>query len=105
MLPSAHMQRRTFLSVPILAAATGTASAATDPAVVYATGDGIQHTPAEYASLLQKISSGIEADDYSLGGVVSRLETTVATALGKETAVWVSTGTLANHLAVRVLAG
>ena len=33
------------------------------------------------------------------------LEEEVAAALGKETAVWLSTGTLANHLAVRKLAG
>jgi threonine aldolase len=97
------MHRRTFLSAPILAAAT--ASAATGAPPVQANGDGIHHTPAEYAVLLQKISPTIEADDYSRGGVVTRLEQSVAAALGKETAVWLSTGTLANHLAVRLLAG
>src|SRR5271166_4292504 len=51
------------------------------------------------------MSTTIEADDYSLGGVVAKLEQSVAAALGKETAVWLSTGTLANHLAVRLLAG
>jgi threonine aldolase len=39
------------------------------------------------------------------GGGVAKLEQSVADALGKETAVWLSTGTLANHLAVRLLAG
>src|SRR5471032_678003 len=99
------MHRRTFLAGPIFAAATGAASAATDTPRVQANGDGIHHTPAEYAALLQKLSATIEPDSYSLGGVVAQLEQSVAAALGKETAVWLSTGTLANHLAVRVLAG
>jgi threonine aldolase len=97
------MHRRTFLAAPIFAAAA--ASAATETHSVQANGDGIHHTPAEYAALLQKLSPTIEADDYSRGGVVARLEQSVAGALGKETAVWLSTGTLANHLAVRLLAG
>lgn len=99
------MRRRTFLSVPIIAAAVGDASAAADSLPVLASGDGIHHTPMEYASLLQKLSPTIEPDAYSVGGVVARLEQSVAAALGKETAVWISTGTLANHLAVRLLAG
>jgi threonine aldolase len=99
------MQRRTFLAAPILAAAAGTASAAADSLPVQASGDGIHHTPTEYAALLQKLSPTIEPDDYSRGGVVAKLEQSVAAALGKETAVWLSTGTLANHLAVRLLAG
>lgn len=72
---------------------------------VQADGDGIHHTPAEYAALLQSIAGTVEPDEYSLGGVVAKLEQSMASALGKETAVWVSTGTLANHLAVRILAG
>src|SRR5260370_20587301 len=99
------MHRRTFLSSPIFAAATQVASAAADIRLVQANGDGIHHTPAEYAALLQNLSATIEPDSYSIGGVVARLEQSVAAALGKETAVWLSTGTLANHLAVRLLAG
>jgi len=99
------MQRRTFLSAPIFAAATRAASGATKATIVQASGDGIHHTPVEYAALLQKLSTTIEPDEYSLGGVVAKLEESVAAALGKETAVWLSTGTLANHLAIRLLAG
>jgi threonine aldolase len=100
------MDRRTFLAAPIFVAATAaTASAASDTPPVQANGDGIHHTPAEYAALLEKLAPSIEPDDYSRGGVVARLEQSVAAALGKETAVWLSTGTLANHLAVRLLAG
>lgn len=99
------MRRRTFLSAPIFASATRVALAATEARPVQANGDGIHNTPAEYAALLQSIAAAVEADDYSRGGVVARLEESVAAALGTETAVWVSTGTLANHLAVRLLAG
>ncbi len=102
------MHRRTFLAAPMAAAvsrAAFAASAAVDAPRVQANGDGIHHTPAEYAALLQKLSATIDADEYSIGGVVAKLEQAVAAALGKETAVWLSTGTLANHLAVRLLAG
>src|SRR5208282_2472046 len=46
----------------------------------------------------------IRTDDYSCGGVVAELEAKMATLLGKEAAVFLPTGTLANHLAVRLLA-
>lgn len=99
------MHRRTFLAAPVLAAVARPASAGAAALPVQANGDGIHHSPAEYAALLQKLSTTIEPDSYSIGGVVARLEQSVAADLGKETAVWLSTGTLANHLAVRVLAG
>jgi threonine aldolase len=99
------VQRRVFLSASVLPAATRAAFATTNRPTVQATGDGVQHTPLEYARLLERISPSIDADSYSLGGVVANLERSVAAALGKETAVWLSTGTLANHLAVRLLAG
>jgi threonine aldolase len=74
---------------------------------VYASSDGIPHTPDEYARLLALLTSGgkVERDSYSRGGVVEQLESRMAAALGKETAVWLPTGTLANQLAVRLLAG
>ena len=109
------MQRRSFLAAP-LAAAYPLAAAEPEPRV-YAFGDGIPHTPAEYARLLatpaeysQLLATlanagGLAEDDYSRGGVVEQLETRVAALLGKEAAVWLPTGTLANHLAVRLLAG
>jgi threonine aldolase len=43
----------------------------------------------------------IEADDYSRGGAVERLERAMADELGKEAAIFVATGTLANLLAIR----
>ena len=39
------------------------------------------------------------------GGAVEQLEQTFAKLLGKERAIFLPTGTLANHMAVRELAG
>jgi threonine aldolase len=68
--------------------------------------DGLGLSPGEYARLLAEIAEtrGIAVDDYSRGGVVAELETRLAALLGKEAAVFLPTGTLANHLAVRLLA-
>src|SRR3954454_10959415 len=67
--------------------------------------DGLGLSPAEYAELLAEIAGtrGIDVDDYSRGGVVAELEARMAALLGKETAIFLPTGTLANHLAVRLL--
>jgi threonine aldolase len=46
-----------------------------------------------------------EPDNYSLGGCVEELERAMAKQLGKERAVFFATGTLANQIAVRLLAG
>ncbi|MCK9995752.1 MAG: aminotransferase class I/II-fold pyridoxal phosphate-dependent enzyme [Candidatus Krumholzibacteria bacterium] len=68
-------------------------------------GDGLSLTPSETAALLEKLtaSTDFEPDSYSRGGVVEALETRIAKLLGKERAVFMPTGTLANHLAVRTL--
>ena len=68
--------------------------------------DGLGLSPGEYARLLGEVvaTRGIRTDDYSCGGVVAELEAKMATLLGKEAAVFLPTGTLANHLAVRLLA-
>jgi threonine aldolase len=105
----ALMRRRSFLAAPLAAypVAAYPLAAAEPEARIYAFGDGIRHTPAEYAKLLTTLtnSGNLEADDFSRGGVVEQLEARVAALLGKEAAVWLPTGTLANHLAVRLLAG
>ena len=68
--------------------------------------DGVALSPAEYARLLARLSEsdGIAADEFSRDGVVKRLEERMAAMLGKETAVFLPSGTLANHLALRLLA-
>jgi threonine aldolase len=77
-----------------------------DRPIVQFRSDGIGLSPAEYARLLADIAEtrGIAADEYSRAGVVTELESRMAALLGKEAAVFMPTGTLANHLAIRLLA-
>ncbi|MFL6601474.1 MAG: threonine aldolase family protein [Steroidobacteraceae bacterium] len=69
--------------------------------------DGLALTPREYVALLGKLveERPPRPDYYSNGGAVEELERKFAQLLGKEAAIFVPTGTLANHLAVRKLAG
>jgi threonine aldolase len=84
-------------------AAAGTAEDRT----IRLSGDGVGLSPAQYASLLSRLldEKGMEPDSYSLGGIVEELEENCARILGKERAIFMPTGTLANHMAVRALAG
>jgi threonine aldolase len=88
-------------------AAIAQQSGVPDDHIVRLSGDGLGLNPAQYARLLSRLAdeSPISPDSYSLGGVVERLEAECARALGKEQAVFMPTGTLANHLAIRALAG
>jgi threonine aldolase len=62
--------------------------------------------PAEYARLLLRLTEdgGITADEFSREGTVATLEQRMAAMLGKEMAVFMPSGTLANNLALRLLA-
>src|SRR3954454_17934000 len=75
-----------------------------DPIVQFRS-DGLGLSPAAYARLLAEIaeSRSIAEDDYSRDGVVAELEGRMAALLGKEAAVFMPSGTLANHLALRLL--
>jgi threonine aldolase len=75
--------------------------------VVRLTGDGIPLSPEGYARLLTRVleERSVAPDAYSIGGVIDELEAAFAQVLGKERAVFMPTGTLANQLAVRALAG
>lgn len=98
------------LGVPGLGLAQGPGAHAAAPdaddRVVHASGDGLALSAAQYARLLARIAqdTGIASDSYAIGGVIERLETEFAALLGKERAVFMPTGTMANHLAVRALA-
>ena len=70
-------------------------------------GDG---EPKEASEMIRHLSEfhedvGLELDDFSRGGTVEKLERRMAGMLGKEAAVFMPTGTLANHLAIRVHCG
>ena len=69
-------------------------------------GDGLGFSPRELADIWTQLATTgeIEPDSYSNGGTVEHLENACAAVLGKERAIFMPTGTLANHLAVRALA-
>jgi len=69
--------------------------------------DAPEIVPRSYVEDLSGIVNGrcVEADAYTLGGTVGEFERRFADMVGKEMAVFMPTGTLANHLAVRALAG
>jgi threonine aldolase len=70
-------------------------------------GDGEPKTPRMMLRQLAEIEAetGVEPDNFSLGGAVAKLEERFAEMLGKEAAIFMPTGTLANHLAIRRLCG
>jgi len=88
--------------VPVLAQ-----GAVSPDRVVHTSGDGIGITPREYAALLHKLCEARDVvdDNYLLGGEVEAFERHWAQLLGKESAVFMPSGTLANQLALRALAG
>ena len=59
----------------------------------------------EFARSLAAMASGADGDIYLQGGAVGALERQFAELLGKEACVFLPTGTLANHLAVKTLCG
>jgi threonine aldolase len=73
------------------------------PDSVVFSGDGDPQTP---RTIIERLGAMLEAnelrpDTYSLGGNVDEFERHMAEELGKEAAIWMPTGTLANHLALR----
>ena len=70
-------------------------------------GDGIGLKLLAYSELLNKLikETDVVPDSYLLGGEVEKFEQYCATVLGKEMAVFIPSGTLANQLALRELAG
>lgn len=77
-----------------------------DDAVIFR-GDGEPMSPQLLTFRLCGIleSTGMTPDNYSRGGTVYELESRFADILGKETSIFMPTGTLANHLAIRTLCG
>ncbi len=70
-------------------------------------GDGEMYEPSEYLIELQKINTAeaIKKDRYGIGGAVEALEKKFAEQTGKEKAVYVPSGTMANQLAIAELSG
>ena len=86
--------------------ATAPEPAESDRAVVFQ-GDG---EPKSFSGMLSTLAAfdsnvGYEPDNYTLGGTVQALEEKLADLLGKEAAIFLPTGTMANHFAIRALCG
>jgi len=69
--------------------------------------DSDMHNPAMYLAKLNEINAGqpIAPDIYHNGGAVAALEKKFAEITGKERAIFMPTGTMANQLAIKVLSG
>lgn len=69
--------------------------------------DGYFFQPKQYLKKLIEIESksGINGDFYSSGGVISELEQEFCKITGKEKAIYMPSGTMANELALRILCG
>lgn len=69
--------------------------------------DGDDLNPARYIDALQKINAKepVKRDFYGQGGAVTALEKKMAELTGKEKAIYMPTGTMANQLAIAVLSG
>ncbi|RKR82133.1 L-threonine aldolase [Mucilaginibacter gracilis] len=69
--------------------------------------DGPEYTPEAYVKKLQELldKRGIKPDVYGKGGAVTELEGKLAQLTGKEAAIYVPTGTMANQLALSLLSG
>lgn len=76
-----------------------------DPVLFF--GDGIMFEPTAYLAELQKMNSlqPIERDRYGTGGAVAALEKQFEQITGKEKAIFMPSGTMANQLAIAALSG
>lgn len=75
--------------------------------LVQLSGDALPRNPALEPARLQALLDrhAKPVDGYLAGGAVAELEAKFSTLLGKEDTVFMPTGTLANHLALRLLCG
>jgi threonine aldolase len=89
------------------AATSAAASVADYDTLVMLSGDALPRNPAAEAARLQALLDrhAQPVDGYLAGGAVAELEAKFSTLLGKEDTVFMPTGTLANHIALRLLCG
>lgn len=96
--------------LPLTPSLAATAAATPDipvDRIVSFMGDNIPVRPPHFPAKLQELlkSATDVSDQYLGGGAVAALEAQFATLLGKEEAVFMPTGTMANQIAIRLLAG
>lgn len=78
-----------------------------DEPIVRFGGDGEMFEPSAYIEILKQVNAtaAIGRDSYGNGGAVAALEKKFEEITGKEKAVFMPTGTMANQLAIAVLSG
>jgi len=93
--------------VPGIASATGKNEQQAAEPIIKFFYDGEDFTPSMYIDELQKINSkeAIKRDFYLQGGAVAAMEKKFEEITGKEKAICMPTGTMANQLAIAVLSG
>ncbi len=91
----------------LLAAGRPPKNPVTDDPTVYFYFDGLNYDPARYLEQLQLVNGKkpIEKDRYGTGGAVAALEKEFCEITGKEKAVFMPSGTMANQFAIAVLSG
>ncbi len=111
------VNRRQFMGAALPLVALGAdAGAATEAAAsvstaqdlrVFLVGDELPLTPAQEAQAVQRLleTHPKAVDSYMGGGAVGDLEARFCALLGKDDAVFMPTGTMANHIAIRLLCG
>lgn len=89
------------------AAAAGPTPVADYNTLVMLSGDALPRNPAAEPARLQALLDrhANPVDGYLAGGAVAELEAKFSALLGKEDTVFMPTGTLANHIALRLLCG
>ena len=111
-LPIASLALASSRAQAQYASTNASASAAPAPGPDYATlvqlsGDALPRNPLAEPARLQALLDrhAKPVDGYLAGGAVAELEARFSTLLGKEDTVFMPTGTLANHIALRLLCG
>lgn len=96
-----------IIPVTAMAGQSGPAEGPADEPLVSFFYDGADFNPAQYIDVLQKANARepIKRDFYGQGGAVAALEKKMAEITGKEKAIYMPTGTLANQLAIATLSG
>ncbi len=95
--------------IPMLPAFAGNSDNRREPAkpIIRFFGDAAMLEPGDYITELQKAhaASAIVKDRYGAGGVVEELEKKFTRITGKESAIFMPSGTMANEFAIAVLSG
>lgn len=94
-------------SMPLNVFSREISQASKDSEAVYFINDGIFYRPEDFIQKLQEINkiNAIERDSYGEGATLEKLLNKFKDITGKESAVYLPTGTMANQLAISVLCG